>query len=97
MTYEKVVGPVSPVDTGTLTDRRRPGRVDFQNPHLVGLLRDADRVPLPAEPAEEPADSGFDAYEDEDPLRPARGVLLGIVIASGMWGAGALAVWMLFF
>lgn len=96
MTYEKV-GPVSPVDTGTLTDRRRPGRVDFQNPHLVELLRDSERVPPPVEPAEELAEAGIDAYEDEDPLRPARGILLGIVIASGLWGAGALAVWMLFF
>ena len=96
MTYEKV-GPVSPVDTGTLMDRWRAGRVDYQNPHLVGLLRDSDRVPLPDEPAGELADSGFDAYEDEDPLRPARGILLGIVMASGLWGAGALAVWMLFF
>jgi hypothetical protein len=88
MTYEEV-GPVSPVDTGTLTDRRRPGRVDFQNPHLVGLLRDSDRVP----PAELPAETEFDADEDEDPLRPARGILLGMVIASGMWMAGAVALW----
>ncbi len=96
MTYEKV-GPVSPVDTGTLTDRRRPGRVDYENPHLVELLRDSDRVPPPGEPAEELVGSGIDAYEDEDPLRPARGILLGIAIASGLWGAGGLAVWMLFF
>ena len=91
MTYEEV-GPVSPVDTGTLTDRRRPGRVDYQNQHLVELLRDSDRVPTP-ELAEQPADSEFDAYEDEDPLRPARGILLGMLIASGMWIAGALALW----
>lgn len=91
MTYEEV-GPVSPVDTGTLTDRRRPGRVDYQNQHLVELLRDSDRVP-PPELAEQPADSEFDAYEDEDPLRPARGILLGMLIASSMWIAGALALW----
>lgn len=91
MTYEEV-GPVSPIDTGTLTDRRRPGRVDYQNQHLVELLRDSDRVPTP-ELAEQPADSEFDAYEDEDPLRPARGILLGMLIASSMWIAGALALW----
>lgn len=95
MTYEKV-GPVSPADTGTLTDRRRPGRVDYQNPHLVELLREPDNLPPPAEPADQPAETEYDAYEDEDPLRPARGILLGMVIASGLWGAGAFALWMLF-
>jgi hypothetical protein len=95
MTYEKV-GPVFPADTGTLTDRRRPGRVDFQNPHLVELLREPDNLPPPAEPAEKPFETDFEAYEDEDPLRPARGILLGMVIASGLWAAGALALWMLF-
>jgi hypothetical protein len=91
MTDEKV-GPVSPVDTGTLTDRRRPGRIDYQNPHLVELLRESDSIP-PAELAEQPAETLSDAYEDEDPLRPARGILLGMVIASGMWVAGALVLW----
>jgi hypothetical protein len=89
-------GTLSPLDAGTLTDRRRPGRVDYQNPHLVGLLRDSDEPLLPAEAEERPAEVAFDADEHDDPLGPARGILLGMLIASGMWVAGGLAVWWLF-
>jgi hypothetical protein len=90
-------GTLSPVDAGTtLTDRRRPGRVDFQNPHLVGLLRDSGEPLLPAEAEERLAEPAIDADEHDDPLGPARGILLGMLIASGMWVAGGLAVWWLF-
>jgi hypothetical protein len=97
MVYEKVV-PASQEDAGTLADRRRPGRIDYQNPHLVGLLRDSDRVPPPAEPVEELAEAAFDdeTVDHDDPLGPARGILLGMVIASGMWIVGGFAVWYLF-
>ena len=80
--------PRSGVDT--LADRRRLGRVDYENPHLLRLLRVPGDAPLPDEPAEEPVIPEADG----DSLAPARGILLGMLIGSGMWIAGGLITWL---
>jgi hypothetical protein len=87
--------PVSPgaegqtAATSTLVERRRPGRIEFTNPHVVALLRDAAGI----EPAESAELSGpVEDLDDRDNLAPAKGILTGLLLALPLWaliGAGA--------
>jgi hypothetical protein len=81
----------APVTTAPLVERRRAGRVDYQNPHLIELLR----KPGTELPLAEPADELVTAEEDVDPLAPGRGLFLGVLIGTGMWIAGGLTFWWL--
>jgi len=79
--------------TQTLTERRRPGRIEYANPHVVALLRD----PTALDPAASAEVSGpFEDLgtegDDGDNLAPAKGILTGLVLALPLWaliGAGA--------
>jgi hypothetical protein len=68
---------------------RRPGRVDYANPALIGLLRaragDGTEHKLIAGPIE-------DAESD---LTPAKGLLIGVVLGLSMWCAGGLLFWLM--
>lgn len=68
-----------PLDV-TATDRRRPGRVDYQDAQLIALLRDQPTITNPAT-AEVDADSEVVAND----LSPARGILIGLPIGAAMW------------
>ena len=89
---DKVADLVPRSGTDTLADRRRLGRVDYQNPHLLNLLRSPGEGPPPAEPVEIPADA--ELQEDPDSPAPARGILLGMLIGGSIWVAGGLIVWL---
>jgi hypothetical protein len=89
---DKVADLVPRSGTDTLADRRRLGRVDYQNPHLLNLLRGPAEAPPPAEPEEAPVDAG--AEEDPDSPAPVRGIALGVLIGSGIWIAGGLITWL---
>jgi hypothetical protein len=80
----------------TLTDRRRQGRVNYQNPHLIALLRKPDQEPREDTPPVEPIAQQPLAEVDENPdsLAPARGLFVGIVLGTGLWVTGALVIWM---
>jgi hypothetical protein len=79
-----------PHDT-TLTDRRRPGRVDYQDPQLVALLRGEPTDTKPAT-AEVEVDAAAKARSVDD-LSPAHGILIGLFVGS-VWGAAIImAVW----
>jgi len=78
--------------TPTLVERRRPGRVEFTNPHVLALLRDptAGDPGTSAEISEQLEDLG--TSEDDDNLAPAKGILTGLLLALPFWaliGAGA--------
>jgi hypothetical protein len=92
---ERDVGDVSSAETATRADRRRPGRVGYKNPHLVGLLRDAGSEAHASEAADEP-EAMAAAEASVDGLAPARGLLLGSLIGSLAWIAIGLAIWLLF-
>ena len=77
-----------PLDV-TLTDRRRPGRRDYQNPHMIALLRGQ---PLIIEPKK--AETGPEARSVDD-LAPARAVVVGVSIGAAIWAAIIMAVWYL--
>jgi len=58
-------------------DRRRPGRVEYDDPALIELLRTSG--------------TGVQADEEEDQtdhdLAPARGLVFGLLIGVSMWTA----------
>ena len=73
-----------------LRDRRRPGRMDYSNPDLVALLRDASN---PAD-TQDPADSSI-VFPSEDALGPARGIALGVIISGLAWAVIVGSIWAL--
>jgi hypothetical protein len=83
------MGSRTPLEV-TLTDRRRPGRVDHDDPHLIALLRDQLLIIDPATamavaiPEALPGDPGED---------PAHGVVIGGTIGAAMWAAVIFAFW----
>ncbi len=88
------------LNTQTATDRRRPGRLQTDNPHLIPLLRNPASVkPTPAEEAADriaPAASDFSGCaEDDDSLVPARGITFGVLIGAAMWAMIGAAAWYL--
>jgi hypothetical protein len=73
----------------TLADRRRQGRTDYQNAHLIALLRGQS---LNIDPAKAEVDGAPKALSVDD-LVPARGIIIGSSIGTAMWAAIVLAVW----
>jgi hypothetical protein len=76
-----------PLDV-TLTDRRRPGRRDYQNAHLIALLR-GQSVTIDRAHAESDAAQNAQLVDD---LAPARGVVVGVSIGAAMWAAIICAI-----
>jgi hypothetical protein len=72
-----------------LTDRRRPGRMDYQNAELIALLRGQSR---PIDPAKKQAKANPKALSVDD-MAPARGIIIGVSIGAAMWVAIIFAVW----
>jgi hypothetical protein len=73
----------------TFTDRRRPGRRDYQDPHLIALLRGQPTIT-------DPATAEVDAITKvlpADDLAPARGILIELPIAAAMWAVAISAIW----
>jgi hypothetical protein len=88
--------PSPPPNTG---DRRRPKRVDFDNPFLISLLRRKppaakEGVPTPqglAESSEIPAELDCDR-----PLSTARGIGIAIAIGFLSWLLIGVGLWYYF-
>jgi hypothetical protein len=79
--------PRATVDA-TIPDRRRPGRIDTANPHLIALMRGRFRGDLP-----EPDDAGpDDAAALRDDLSAARGIGLAVLIGVLLWAVIAALV-----
>ena len=75
-----------PLDA-TLTDRRRPGRRDYQNDHLIALLRGQSLIIDP-----EKLETARKA-ESVDDLAPARAVVIGVPIGVAVWAAMICGIW----
>ena len=74
-----------------LKERRRPGRLDRVSGELVPLLRSSGALELARdEDGLGPITLSFDS-KDDDPLRPAKGVMLGALIGLTFW-VGAFGV-----
>jgi hypothetical protein len=79
--------------TQPLLERRRPGRVEHTNPHVIALLRDPTALDPDAPPdISGPLQDLGTAGDDLDDLAPAKGILTGLLLALPLWaliGAGA--------
>ena len=69
-----------PAAPTTLPDRRRPGRIATDNPHLIALMRAGGRAALP-----EIAEDAPGAPVEQDDLGPARGIALAVGIGVLLW------------
>lgn len=73
----------------TLHDRRRPGRILKPSPDLIPLLRNPSEIdPASIDPDTMPASS-----DEDDNLRPARGILIGAAISVLIWAVLITLVW----
>jgi hypothetical protein len=77
-------------DTGTTApsrwtgrEPRRPGRVEFTNPHLIALLR--------GKKTGDATDAPDDTARRDD-LGPAKGIIAAVMISAMIWCAVALIV-----
>jgi len=80
---------LSPADA-TLTDRRRPGRADYENANLIALLRDPSLI---TNPATTEVDATAPQALSVDDLAPARGILTGLLGGVATWAAIVIALW----
>ncbi len=81
----------------TMPDRRRPGRLEYENPHLVTLLRrqpDADQRCPHTAPGAGLSDVR-DGREGND-LSTAAGIALAVALSAVAWASLALALWLHF-
>ena len=87
------------VHEALLRDRRRRNRRDYQNPHLIALLRGQSVVDADVtEPVATPTPTAQpDPTGDRDPggLTAARGIAYGLLFGSAIWGAVIALIWFL--
>jgi hypothetical protein len=85
------------MDMQIAIDRRRPQRMETDNPHLIALLRDPTSVaPTPADEAGDKLAPGVCGdVEDNHPTAAARGVALGVLIGLAMWAVIGAVAWCL--
>jgi hypothetical protein len=79
-----------PLPDATLADRRRPGRADYENTHLIALLRDQPTI-APPTTAEVDAVPKVRWIDD---LSTARGILIGAPIGAAIWAMILVAIWL---
>ena len=77
-----------PVDSPKYQERRRPGRVVYDNPALLALLR-GTAPPIEIEKA---AGRG----EEESEGLPARGIAIGVLLSVPLWGIVGGVGWLVF-
>jgi len=82
----------APVASAASKDRRRPGRPDQANPHLIPLLRTSDIEDAAAsDTAVAPAMEDELAFEDA--LAPAKGIAVGLLLSVPIWAVIGMIVW----
>jgi hypothetical protein len=92
---DRIENEQPPFEIVRLIDRRRPGRVEYQNPDLVDLLRDeahADTVPDQSIGNLADVATGI----EEDALAAARGVGTGMLVGACIWTIAGFGLWLLF-
>ena len=72
----------------TSEDRRRPGRVDYHNSHMIPLLRGE---PPNSDTATAEADAAPKVWWTDD-LATARGIVIGVAIGTAVW-VGIGVIW----
>jgi hypothetical protein len=100
----EVDAPVA--DPSSVSDRRRPGRLEWINPALLHLLRgpvssvdtisrerDQSVGTLPGQPTK-----SVDIHPDDDTddLAAARGIVAGLLLSIPVWAIIGLGIWYIF-
>ena len=86
-------GEGNPADTASFVDRRRPGRIKFQDFPLLPLLREQSQAK-----AFETCPNNNDKiseHDGTDELAAARGIGLGVAIGAELCAGIAAAFWLL--
>ena len=78
---------IAPKSSAVIEDRRRPGRVHYDNLSLIEMLRQQ-----PASGIAEPREAVEDASHC---LIPARGIVFAVLLSAVIWCALASVVWLL--
>lgn len=92
-----VVGDTTPREIDLVADRRRPGRLQINNPHLIALLRRRSAPDVTLDQAD--LASTIEPFSDEaetDSLSAARGTVFGVMIGASMWATILFFVWLAF-
>ena len=83
-------------DQATVPDRRRPGRLRTDNPHLIALLRQpASDGTAPEAEAADKLMLIIEPDDEDDPLAAARGLAIGTVGGMLLWAGIGFCVWRL--
>jgi hypothetical protein len=86
-------------DPATVPDRRRPGRLRTDNPHLIALLRRpaSEETTPESEVADKLARQTLiiEPDDEDDPLAAARGIAAGAIGATLLWAVIGFCVWYL--
>ncbi len=91
MPLKELPGAVQPVPapapavSAASKDRRRPGRPDHANPHLIPLLRTTE--------TEAAAAPGTADELPENTLAPVQGLIFGLALSVPLWAAIGGIVW----
>ena len=67
-------------------ERRRPGRVEYTNPHLIKLLRAASAARL---------DAVYLSQREADSLAAARGIGASAILGATAWAVFLMGLWFL--
>lgn len=100
-----IAASASVADLSTVSDRRRPERLERVNPALLQLLREPRQFMdlLPSEPTQsgdtllgEPTKSVvIDLDEDTDPLAAGRSIVVGLLLSVPLWAIIGCAIWLI--
>jgi hypothetical protein len=82
------------LDGSHIVDRRRPGRAEYKNQHLIALLRNE---PISSSPGLSDIRNDVSSYteDDADDLRPAKGIVMGVLLGLALWLIIGSLVWVL--
>jgi hypothetical protein len=91
------------MDAALLSDRRRANRTDYENPHLIALLRgqraaeprDMKAKAAPESEGKPEAQADLTGDLDQGGLTSARGVAYGLLFGAALWALIALLWYLL--
>lgn len=88
MHFKEIIRTTGQVSAFTrIKTRRRPGRKDQVNSHLISLLRSPTTLDIPLPLGE------VDVPFLTDNLAPARGIFYGFVLSALLWGGIGGGLW----
>jgi hypothetical protein len=102
LTSRPIEGETPIADAGVVSDRRRPGRLEWINPALLHLFRgpaqSANALPHQHGQSvhEPPTLVDINPDEDSDALAAGQGMVVALLLSIPFWLMFGLGVWMIF-